>query len=93
MSDSKATNDNKKDDTKPEDAKEHDIKDSKNKGSDAKDKKADNKKHEDNTEDKTDGKESSLTETATIKAKDLVGSVLDKAADVMESAAKKIKED
>lgn len=37
-------------------------------------------------------KDESLPESATTKAKEVAGSIADKAADTMESAAKKIKE-
>ena len=57
---------------------------------DTSDKKDKNSKDDDSKS--KDDKESSLKDTATTKAKEVVGSLADKAADAMELAAKKIKE-
>ncbi|TXD97660.1 hypothetical protein ES754_01355 [Psychrobacter frigidicola] len=76
MSNSKTTDDNKYDDTKHEDTKRSDSENSK----------------DDKGSDTKDDEDVSLVETATTTAKDVVGSMADKAADGMEFAAEKIKE-
>ncbi|MBP6496532.1 MAG: hypothetical protein KA291_08650, partial [Psychrobacter sp.] len=58
---------------------------------DSKDNDKDSKSSDKDAKNKGD-KDSSLADTATTKAKEVVGTLADKAADAMEFAAKKIKE-
>lgn len=85
------TNNSKDDKTSDKDSnkdsKSSDKENSKDK--DASDKKDKNSKDDDSKS--KDDKESSLKDTATAKAKEVVGSLADKAADAMELAAKKLK--
>ncbi|MGO1744171.1 MAG: hypothetical protein ACTHYZ_07890, partial [Psychrobacter sp.] len=55
-------------------------------------KKSSDKKDKDSKDSNADDKDSSLTDTATTKAKEMAGTLADKAADAMDFASKKIKE-